>query len=321
MKYINEFKESDAIRGIYFCKNKQEATTRNGRPYITVTLQDKTGAIEGKIWEPNSPRIQTFEKMDYIDISGNVSCYNGELQVLIQGLKPALEGEYNIADYMPTTTKDIPKMYQELCRYLGSVKNPHLLELCNQYFLKNKEFAASFQMNSGAKSVHHGFVGGLLEHTLNVVRLCNCFCQTYPDLNRDLLLTAAAFHDVGKMRELSPFPENDYTDEGQLLGHVYMGTEFVTDATRKIEGFPKALAKELCHCFLAHHGELEFGYPKKPATLEALALHYADLADSKLETVREALLNVKPDEEWTAYNRFLDGRFKKSYTVDAQFSR
>ena len=132
MKYINEFKESDAIRGIYFCKNKQEATTRNGRPYITVTLQDKTGAIEGKIWEPNSPRIQTFEKMDYIDISGNVSCYNGELQVLIQGLKPALEGEYNIADYMPTTTKDIPKMYQELCRYLGSVKNPHLLELCNQ---------------------------------------------------------------------------------------------------------------------------------------------------------------------------------------------
>lgn len=176
------------------------------------------------------------------------------------------------ADYLPVSKKDIKKMYEELLGYIRSVKNPYLQKLLNGYFVENAAFAKAFQFHSAAKTVHHGFVGGLLEHTLSVTKLCDYYAGYYPMINRDLLLTAAIFHDVGKTRELSRFPENDYTDDGQLLGHIIIGTEMVGESIRSIPGFPEKLATELKHCILAHHGELEYGSPKKPALLEALAL-------------------------------------------------
>ena len=159
-----------------------------------------------------------------------------------------------------------------------------------------------FKFHSAAKSVHHGFVGGLLEHTLGVTKNCDYFAKMYPVLNRDLLLTAAIFHDIGKLKELSTFPENDYTDAGQLLGHIMIGAEWVGDAIKSIDGFPVVLANELKHCILAHHGELEFGSPKKPALVEALALSFADNIDAKMETFRELLVNVpENDTKWRGY--------------------
>lgn len=161
--------------------------------------------------------------------------------------------------------------------------------------------------------MHHGFVGGLLEHTLGVTKNCDYFAKMYPILNRDLLLTAAIFHDIGKLKELSTFPENDYTDAGQLLGHIMIGAEWVGDAIKSIDGFPVVLANELKHCILAHHGELEFGSPKKPALVEALALSFADNIDAKMETFRELLVNVpENDTKWQGYNRFMETNFRRT---------
>ena len=196
--------------------------------------------------------------------------------------------------------------------YIDSVKNQYLSKLLHSFF-DNEEFERRFKFHSAAKSVHHGFVGGLLEHTLGVTKNCDYFSNMYPVLNRDLLITAAIFHDIGKLKELSTFPENDYTDAGQLLGHIMIGAEWVGDAIRTIDGFPVVLANELKHCILAHHGELEFGSPKKPALVEALALSFADNIDAKMETFRELLVNVpENDLDWQGYNRFMETNFRRT---------
>ena len=174
----------------------------------------------------------------------------------------------------------------------------------------------AFSFHSAAKSVHHGFVGGLLEHTLSVVKMCDYFSKQYPALNRDLLLTAAMFHDIGKTKELSAFPENDYTDEGQLLGHIIIGVQMLEERIAAMPGFPKKLEHELIHCILAHHGELEYGSPKKPALIEALALNLADNADAKLETMTEILKGAGDNMGWLGYNRFMESNVRR--TSDGQ---
>ena len=185
--------------------------------------------------------------------------------------------------------------------------------LLSKFVLEDKEFEKRFKFHSAAKTVHHGFVGGLLEHTLGVTKLCEAFCRQYPMLNRDLLLSAAMFHDIGKLEELSVFPENDYTDDGQLLGHIVMGTEWVGEKIREIPEFPKKLASELKHCILAHHGELEYGSPKKPALMEAVALSFADNVDAKMETLKEAFASIpEGNTEWLGYNRLLESNIRKT---------
>ena len=171
--------------------------------------------------------------------------------------------------------------------------------------MDDKEFIERFRRSSAAKTVHHGFIGGLLEHTLSVTKLCDYMASTYPLLKRDLLLTAAICHDIGKTRELSLFPVNDYTDEGQFLGHIVMGCEMVGEKARQIEGFPEILKQELQHCILAHHGEFEYGSPKKPAIMEAVALNLADNTDAKMETFTELLSNVSAPG-WQGFNKFFE---------------
>ncbi|MCI8854803.1 MAG: HD domain-containing protein, partial [Lachnospiraceae bacterium] len=177
---------------------------------------------------------------------------------------------------------------------------------------KDGEFAKAFQFHSAAKSVHHSFVGGLLEHTLSVVKLCDYYTKTYPALHADLLYTAALCHDIGKLKELSEFPVNDYTDEGQLLGHISIGYEMVHEKIQQIEGFPQKLGNELKHCILAHHGELEYGSPKKPALIEAVALNMADNTDAKLETMTEILRAAGDNKDWLGYNRLFESNIRKS---------
>ncbi len=203
-------------------------------------------------------------------------------------------------------------MYEELVGFIRSVKNPYLNKLASSYFIEDRVFAKDFQFHSAAKSVHHGFVGGLLEHTLSVVKLCDYYAGYYPGINRDLLLTAAMFHDIGKTKELSVFPENDYTDDGQLLGHIIIGTEMVGERIRTIPGFPEKLATELKHCILAHHGELEYGSPKKPALLEALALNFADNTDAKMETMLEILHGAGDNQGWLGYSRLMETNVRKT---------
>ena len=289
MKFIKDYKEGDRLFDIYLCKYKQAAVTKNGKAYENVILQDKTGVIDAKIWDPNNAGIAEFEALDYIEVYGDVTSFQGALQVNVKRVRKCQEGEFEPANYLPVSKFDIEEMYQELLGYIKRIENQYLKQLLHSLFVEDEAFISAFKQSSAAKTVHHGFVGGLLQHTLSVTRLCEYYCSAYPLLNKDLLITAAICHDMGKTREISPFPQNDYTEVGQFLGHIVIGTEMIGEKIRKIEGFPALLASELKHCILAHHGEYEFGSPKKPAIMEALALNFADNTDAKLQTFTEIL--------------------------------
>ena len=233
-------------------------------------------------------------------------------QLNVKRVRKAEESEYIPGDYLPVSSKNIGEMYEELTGFIKSIRTPYYRKLAESFFVEDKAFAKAFQFHSAAKSVHHGFVGGLLEHTLSVVKLCDYYAGYYPLINRDLLLTAAMFHDLGKTKELSVFPENDYTDDGQLLGHIIIGTEMVSERIRTIPDFPVKAATELKHCILAHHGELEYGSPKKPALLEALALNFADNTDAKMETMIEVLKGAGDNNGWLGFNRLLETNVRKT---------
>ena len=259
MRYINTLVEGETIRNIYLCKGKRSAETRNGKPYDNLILQDKTGTLDGKVWDPNSGGIADYDEMDFI-------------------------------------------------RQIG---NTYLRQIVEYYFVNDEEFVKTFKGHSAAKTVHHGFAGGLLEHTLSVVKFCEYMVGAYSILNKDLLYAAAICHDIGKTKELSPFPENDYTDDGQLLGHIVMGVEMISEAARNIPDCPAGLVSELKHCIIAHHGELEYGSPKKPALAEALALNFADSTDAKMQTLTE-IFKDKHTTEWLGYNRMFESNLRKT---------
>ena len=312
MRYIEGFREGMHVADVYLCKSKQIALTKAGKEYGNLVLQDKTGTIDSKIWDLGSPGVGNFEAMDYVYVDADVTVFQNVNQLNVKRIRKADEEEYVPGDYLPVSSKDIGKMYEELVGFIRSVKNPYLNKLASSYFIEDRVFAKDFQFHSAAKSVHHGFVGGLLEHTLSVVKLCDYYAGYYPGINRDLLLTAAMFHDIGKTKELSVFPENDYTDDGQLLGHIIIGTEMVGERIRTIPGFPEKLATELKHCILAHHGELEYGSPKKPALLEALALNFADNTDAKMETMLEILHGAGENQGWLGYSRLMETNVRKT---------
>lgn len=309
MKYIKDLHDGDRIVDIYLCKHRQSAVTKNGKPYENVILQDKTGTIDAKIWDPNSAGICEFDALDYIEVYGDVNAFQGALQISIKRTRKCGEGEYDPADYLPVTSKNIEEMYGELKRYIASIKNQYLHTLLEAIFIEDEAFANTFKKSSAAKSVHHGFIGGLLEHTLSIVKLCDYYTTAYPLLNRDLLLASAMCHDIGKTRELSAFPKNDYTDDGQLLGHIIIGVEMVGEKIRQIPGFPSLLAAEIKHCILAHHGEYEYGSPKKPAIMEAMALNFADNTDAKMQTFAELLQSTK-ETGWMGYNRLFESNLR-----------
>ena len=313
MKYIREYREGDRVSDIYLCKSKSSATTKNGKPYDNVVLQDKTGTLDAKIWDPHSAGIDEFEPLDYIEVYGEITSFAGALQVNVKRVRKCRTEECNPADYLPSSEKDNDAMYAALLQYVESVENPYLRALLEAFFKKDEAFIVRFRKSSAAKAVHHGFIGGLLEHTLSVTNLCNYYCKAYPLLHRDLLLTAALCHDIGKTRELSVFPENDYTDEGNFLGHIVIGSEMISEkiAALDAEGsayqgkFPAFLAAELKHCILSHHGEYEFGSPKKPALMEAVALNFADNTDAKMETLKE-IFTGNAQTGWLGYQRLLE---------------
>ena len=314
MKYIKDLHEGETIRSIYLCKGKRSAETRNGKPYDNLLLQDKTGTVDGKIWDPNSQGIADYDEKDFIEVVGDVITYNNNLQLNIKQLRIASEGDYNPADYMPTSEKSVDMMYEELLTYIRGISNEYLRRAVEYYFVNDEAFIKKFKGHSAAKTVHHGFAGGLLEHTLSVVHLCEYFAGAYDIINKDLLIASAVCHDIGKTKELSSFPDNDYTDEGQLIGHIVIGVEMLSDAIRTIPDFPEVLANEWKHCIIAHHGELEFGSPKKPALAEAMALNLADNADAKMQTLKE-IFKDKKGTDWLGYNRLFESNLRRTSEV------
>ena len=313
MHYIETLREGERVNEIYLCKNKQSALTKAGKPYEALILQDKTGTLDAKIWEPGSVGIDDFDRFDYINVVGDITSFQGALQLNVKRVRKAAEGEYEPKEYLPVSEYNVDEMYEQLLGYIKQMKNPYLKKLAGSFFIEDADFAKRFKFHSAAKSVHHGFVGGLLEHTLSVTKLSAYFADNSKILNKDLLVCAAMFHDIGKLEELSTFPENDYTDEGQLLGHIMIGAMEIAERIKTIDGFPVKLAHEMEHCILAHHGELEYGSPKKPALPEAVALSYADNIDAKMETMRELLANVpEGDTQWQGFNRLFESNIRRS---------
>ena len=314
MHYIETLREGERVNEIYLCKNKQSALTKAGKPYEALILQDKTGTLDAKIWEPGSVGIDDFDRFDYINVVGDITSFQGALQLNVKRVRKATEGEYEPKEYLPVSEYNVDEMYEQLLGYIKQMENPYLKKLAGSFFIEDADFAKRFKFHSAAKSVHHGFIGGLLEHTLSVAKMCDFFAKQYPILNRDLLMTSAICHDIGKVYELSDFPMNDYTDAGQLLGHIVMGSEMLGKIMDSIPDFPTKLKNELKHCILAHHGELEYGSPKKPALIEAMALNLADNADAKIETMTE-LLNSNSSassDQWLGYNRLLETNVRKT---------
>ncbi|MGN0317151.1 MAG: 3'-5' exoribonuclease YhaM family protein [Lachnospira sp.] len=311
MRYIETLKDGDRISEVYLCKSKSYAVTKAGKDYANVIFIDKTGQLDAKIWDVMSGGIGEFEANDYVAVTGQVISYNGALQFKVERARIATPDEYDETNYVPASRFDVNEMYSELMGFVKSVKHPYISRLLNAFFVEDEEFVRKFKSISAAKTVHHSFAGGLLEHSLSVTKLCDKIAANYDYLNRDLLLCSAMLHDVGKVRELSELPKNDYTDEGNFIGHIVMGYEMVMDKIKAIDGFPTILAEEIGHCILSHHGELEFGSPKKPSIVEALVLSMADNMDAKLETMREAL-NVKDTNDWLGYNRWIDANIRRT---------
>ena len=311
MRYIHELREGEMVSEVYLCKNKITGKTKSGKSYYSLQLVDASGTMDGKIWELNSG-IGHFESMNYVKVDGQVTSFNNTLQLTIKKIRIAEEGEYDINDYMPCTKKNVDEMFDKLLGIIATIEKPYYKKLLESFFVEDKALAKEFKKHSAAKSIHHGFVGGLLEHTLAVTSMCDYYTTYSPILNRDLLLTAAMLHDIGKVYELSTFPENDYTDDGQLLGHIIIGSQMVKERIDAMPGFPKKLESELIHCILAHHGELEYGSPKKPALIEAMALNLADNADARMETMTEVLRGAGDNMGWLGYNRFMETNVRRT---------
>ncbi len=314
MRQIQLLREGDDIQEIYLCKQIRFMETKNGKEYISLTLADKTGEIDGKVWELG-PGIDDCENGDFIRVTGKVTLFNNAPQLNIRRIQKCREGEYNLSDYIPSSRYDIEAMYKTILQYVDKVEEPHLHAMLEEFFVKDEEFIKKFKASSAAKGVHHAFAGGLLEHTISVTHTCAFFSKKYEMLNHDLIVTAALLHDMGKVRELSLFPENDYTEDGNLLGHIVMGVTMLNEKLPNIPGFPPILFSELCHCILAHHGELEYGSPKKPELAEAVALNFADNIDAKMETLRELFESAPLGSDksgWMGYQKLFESNIRRT---------
>ena len=311
MQFINEIKPDDQVLGHYLCKFKQQMKTKAGKTYYNVKLQDRTGEVDAKIWELSND-IQDFDEGDMIKVAASALLYQNELQFKIFKVRRSLEGEYDIAEYIPRSVRDPEEMYAEVLKIINSLENPHLKVLLENILIKNKDRVRAFKTHSAAKMMHHGYMGGLLEHTLSVAEICEASCARYKYINRDILLTGALLHDIGKIYELSPMPQNEYTNEGQMVGHIVLSAQMLALEVEKIDGFPRELASIITHLIISHHGEFEFGSPKLPCMSEAMLLHFADNMDAKLKTIEEILDRDISPGPWAGYQKALMRYIRKS---------
>ncbi len=316
--YVNQLKERDRVESIFLVRDKITAMAKNGKPYMTLKMMDRTGEVEGRIWDQVDHFSSQFEKNDFILVNAKASIYMGKMQLIVQDLKKIDESQIDLGDFLPVSQRSTAEMRSELDTILESLTNPHIEALLRAFF-DDPEFFALYSKAPAAKAMHHVFLGGLLEHSLAVVGLAVDVAVRYPQVNRDLLICGALLHDVGKVSELSYQRSFDYTDEGKLLGHIVLGVQMVEDRVRQIADFPAELSMLIKHLLLSHHGQYDFGSPKRPKFLEAVILNFIDDLDSKINGV-QTHIDKEPDKEgnWTNYHRLYDRYFYKGSVSPAQ---
>ncbi len=311
MRYIEDLKDDERVIEHYLCKNKQTLKSKSGKSYYSLTLQDKTGTINAKVWDLNND-IRNFEQNDFIKIDGVVLTYQNDLQIKVTKIRKSEEGEYEPNDYIPATSKNVDDLYGALCNLINSINNKYVKFLLEDIYINNEHISKEIKTHSAAKTMHHGYLGGLIEHIVSVAEICDFMSKRYKFVNRDILIASALLHDVGKIYELSAFPTNDYTDEGQLLGHIVIGVELITEVSQKMDDFPKDISNLIKHGIISHHGSFEFGSPKLPSTIESFILHCADDMDSKVKMLEEHFEKNNTKDVWTGFNRPLNRNLRRT---------
>ena len=309
--YVSEIKDRDQIDSVFLVKEKTTAMAKNGKPYLTLRLMDKSGEVDAKVWDNVDELSSAFDKDDFLAIRGKATIYLGKMQLVVTELSRVPESHVELADFLPRTARDIAEMERELAELVASLQDRNL-QLVMEGFLADAAFMAGYRSAPAAKGMHHVCLGGLLEHSLAVARLVDAIVPLYAPISRDLLVVGALLHDVGKVREMTFYRSFDYTDEGKLIGHITIGVEMVQEKIAGVPGFPVELAMVLKHMILSHHGQYEFGSPKRPKTLEATVLNYLDDLDSKINGIRTHM-NKEPDSpsRWTSYHRLYDRYYYK----------
>jgi 3'-5' exoribonuclease len=312
--FVEQIQERDQLESVFLVRDKITAMAKNGKPYMTLKLMDRTGEVEGRIWDRVDQLSALFAKDDFIQVIAKASVYLGKMQLVVQDLRRLDEANIDLADFLPVTPRDQQEMRQELDQLLDSLDDTHIQALLRGFF-DDADFYQRYSLAPAAKGMHHVYLGGLLEHSLAVAALASDMARRYPQINRSLLIAGALLHDVGKVAELSYQRSFDYTDEGKLLGHIIIGVQMIEDQVRQLPDFPHQLAVMLKHLLLSHHGQYEFGSPKRPKFLEAVVLSFIDDLDSKINGI-QTHIDKEPNREgnWTAYHRLYDRYFYKGGT-------
>ena len=309
--YVKNIVARDRITAPFLVRDKMIGMAKNGKPYMTLKLMDCSGEVEGRIWDRVDEFSAMFDRDDFVQVSGKASVYMGKMQLVIQELSRLDESDIELADFLPVSSRPVDEMIGEFKAVIDRLEDPNLKQLM-KLFLSDAAFMSSYTRAPAAKAMHHVCLGGLLEHSLAVASLAADICQRYPDLNRDLLIVGALLHDVGKVTELRYQRSFEYTDAGKLLGHIVIGVEMVEEKIRQLGSFPMELTIHLKHLLLSHHGQYEYGSPKRPKTMEAVILNFLDDLDSKINGVRTHI-DREPDSEsaWTQYHKHYDRYFFK----------
>ncbi len=307
--YINDIKENDHVESFFLVKEKSSGFTKTGSAYLKLKLTDRSGDIEGRVWTSAESFAGSFEKDDFVRVTGKAVSFQEHLQLNITHIERINEEEILFSDFFPVTEKDTEEMFQALLEVGQRVKNPHLRRLL-QLFWEDESFVKLFKTAPASKWLHHNYLGGLLEHTLSLARLVLKNVHHYNGLNLDLLLAGSILHDIGKVDELSYRRSFDYSDEGRLLGHIILGLERVEDKIHQLPEFPKELSMLLRHLLLSHHGQYIWGSPKRPMTLEAVMLHFLDDMDAKITGVQQFIRKEVPEgSKWSGYHRLFEQNF------------
>ncbi len=294
--------ENQTITSLFVVALKQVKSKKSGELYLSMVLADRSGQVQANMWDNVAEAISGFEQDDFVKVKGVVHKYNGRWQLTVHKMRKLGESEIDYADYLPKTAKDIEHLWQTLCGFVESFQNPWLKSLIKE-FIADNALVAAYKAAPAAKTLHHAFVGGLLDHVVSLFTVCDLAARNYPQVNRDLLLSGVFLHDIGKLHELTYQRSIAYTTKGQLLGHMIIELEMLHEKIARVPGFPEELKVLLEHLIISHHGEYEFGSPKLPMFPEALMLHYMDDLDSKMESMRAQFeREAEFDSPWTSYN-------------------
>ncbi len=294
--------ENQTITSLFVVAAKQVKSKKNGELYLSLVLADRSGQLQANMWDNVADALDAFEQDDFVKVKGMVHKYNGRWQLTMHKVRKLSEQEIDHADYIPKTSKDIEQLWLALGGFVDSFENPWLKSLVKE-FMSDQAIANAYKNAPAAKTLHHAFVGGLLDHVVSLFTVCDLAARNYPQVNRDLLLTGAFLHDIGKIHELAYQRSIAYTTKGQLLGHMIIELEMLHERIARLPGFPDELKILIEHMIISHHGQYEFGSPKLPMFPEALMLHYLDDLDSKMESMRAQFAReAELDSPWTSYN-------------------